>query len=37
LVDCERGFDEICGITTFSFAEVNLMFEAMDDVTVVKV
>lgn len=36
LVDSERSFDELCGMTTFSFAEVNLMFEAMDDVVVVR-
>jgi hypothetical protein len=36
LVDSERSFDDLCGMTTFSVAEVSLMFEAMDDVVVVR-
>ena len=37
LVDGARCFDDLCGITSFSFAEVNMMLNSMLDVTIVKI
>lgn len=37
LINGENSFDDICGITTFSHAEVQLVIDAMPDVSIVKI